>query len=145
MSIYLNVVNVPRMCISGASVAQDKDWMRLLVPAIRHTHDIHLYYNMVSLAWKGLELERRLGSIKYLITLFLLTLMSSSFYVILAFIGAEVLEDVSLLHQCAIGRDDNGVKEALNWQINDDVLCQQIHSASIYHLWLQVSVVCCLP
>jgi len=103
VSIYLNVVNVPRMCISGASVAQDKDWMRLLVPAIRHTHDIHLYYNMVSLAWKGLELERRLGSVKYLITLFLLTLMSSSFYVILAFIGAEVLEDVSLLHQCAIG------------------------------------------
>ena len=103
VSIYLNVVNVPRLCISGASVARDQDWLRLVVPSLRHTHDIHLYYNMVSLAWKGLEMERRLGSVKYFITLILLTFLSSIFYVILAMVGAEVLEDPTLMTECAIG------------------------------------------
>ena len=29
VTIYLNVVNVPRLCISGASVVRDQDWLRL--------------------------------------------------------------------------------------------------------------------
>ena len=103
VAIYLGVVNVPRLCISGASVARDRDWVRLVVPALRHTHDIHLYYNMVSLAWKGIELERRLGPVRFLITLVILTVTSSGLYVILAMVGAQVLEDPSLMSECAIG------------------------------------------
>lgn len=103
VAIYLNIVNVPRLCISGQAVAMDQEWVRLVVPAVRHTHDIHLYYNMVSLAWKGLELERRLGSAKFLLTLVLLTLGSSLMYVMLAIAGADILEDPGLMSQCAIG------------------------------------------
>ena len=58
---------------------------------------------MVSLAWKGLELEKRLGSAKFLVTLIILTLVSSIFYVVLAVAGADLLEDHSLMTQCAIG------------------------------------------
>ena len=103
VAIYLNIVNVPRLCISGNAVALDREYVRLVVPAVRHTHDIHLYYNMVSLAWKGLELERRLGSARFLVTLVLLTLSSSVMYVMLAMAGADVLEDPGLMSQCAIG------------------------------------------
>ena len=103
VGVYLQFVVVPRLCISGKSVWQDRDYARLVVPAFRHTHDIHLYYNMVSLAWKGLEMERRLGSVKYLVTLLLLTVMSSCFYVVLALVGSDVLEDSTIMSQCAIG------------------------------------------
>ena len=97
------MLNVPRLCLSGASVVRERDWMRLVVPALRHTHDIHLYYNMVSLAWKGLELERRLGAARFLVTLATLTLLSSGLYVVLAAAGAELLEDPRLMSECAIG------------------------------------------
>lgn len=103
VGVYLNIINVPRLCISGAGVALDREYLRLIIPSIRHTHDIHLYYNMVSLAWKGLELEKRLGSAKFLVTLIILTLVSSIFYVVLAVAGADLLEDHSLMTQCAIG------------------------------------------
>ena len=84
VGVYLQLVVVPRLCLSGTSVWYDGDYMRLWVPAFRHTNDIHLYYNMVSLAWKGLEMERRLGSFKYLVTLAVLVVTSSSIYVLLA-------------------------------------------------------------
>ena len=92
VGVYLQFLVVPRLCISGASVWYDGDYMRLLVPAFRHTNDIHLYYNMVSLAWKGLEMERRLGSIKYLLTLAVLVVTSSSLYVLLSLLGSDLLE-----------------------------------------------------
>ena len=103
VGVYLQFLVVPRLCISGAAVWYDGDYMRLLVPAFRHTNDIHLYYNMVSLAWKGLEMERRLGSIKYLLTLAVLVVTSSSLYVLLSLLGSDLLESPALLNQCAIG------------------------------------------
>ena len=103
LGVYLQFLVVPRLCISGATVWYDGDWARLVVPAFRHTHDIHLYYNMVSLAWKGLEMERRLGSIKYFVTLAVLTVMSSCLYVALALAASDLLEDRTVMTQCAIG------------------------------------------
>jgi len=103
VAIYLQFLVVPRLCLSGASVWLDGEYLRLLVPAIRHTHDLHLYYNMVSLAWKGLVLEKRLGSAKFLLTLLVLTVMSSTAYVGLALLGADLFADQSIMRQCAIG------------------------------------------
>jgi len=103
VAIYLQFLVVPRLCLSGSSVWADGEYLRLLVPAIRHTHDLHLYYNMVSLAWKGLVLERRVGSAKFLLTLVLLTVMSSTAYVGLALLGSDLLGDPTIMRQCAIG------------------------------------------
>ena len=35
--IYLGVVGVPRTCLAGAAVTEDGEWVRLVVPALRHT------------------------------------------------------------------------------------------------------------
>ena len=67
---------------------------------------------MVSLAWKGLALERRLGSVRFLLTIAFLTLTSSALYVGLAVWGAELLDWPELAHQCAIGF--SGVSCSLN-------------------------------
>ena len=35
VAIYLNVVNVPRLCLSGAGVARERDWARLGAPPLK--------------------------------------------------------------------------------------------------------------
>ena len=107
VGVYLQFLVVPRLCISGASVWYDGDYMRLVVPAFRHTNDIHLYYNMISLAWKGISLERRFGSLRFLITVAILTVLSSVIYVGLALVASDILEDYSYMNQCAIGSTIN--------------------------------------
>ncbi|XP_023345943.1 rhomboid-related protein 4, partial [Eurytemora carolleeae] len=103
VGVYLQMLVVPRLCLSGEGVWVKGEYLRLVVPALRHTHDIHLYYNMVSLAWKGIQLERRLGSIRFFFTLVLLTLMSGIAYVLLAVLAADLSEDYSYMQQCSIG------------------------------------------
>lgn len=41
-------------------------WNRLFLSSIIHTNDMHLYYNMLSLAWKGINLENEVGSHTFL-------------------------------------------------------------------------------
>jgi membrane associated rhomboid family serine protease len=51
-------------------------WHRLFWSALLHADEWHLYYNMSSLLWKGLQLETSLGSARFL--LLLLELWASS-------------------------------------------------------------------
>ena len=103
VAVYLQFLVVPRLCLSAEPVYHHGDYLRLVVPAIRHTNDIHLYYNMISLAWKGISLERRFGSLRFLITVAILTVLSSVIYVGLALVASDILEDYSYMNQCAIG------------------------------------------
>ncbi|KAK1336695.1 hypothetical protein QTO34_002730 [Cnephaeus nilssonii] len=59
-------------CLSVEKCYQEKDWQRLLLSPFHHADDWHLYFNMVSMLWKGIHLERRLGSrwFAYVITTF---------------------------------------------------------------------------
>lgn len=44
-------------CISVEKCYQQKDWQRLLLSPVHHGDDWHLYFNMVSMLWKGVKLE----------------------------------------------------------------------------------------
>merc|ERR1719150_1544116 len=103
VAVYLQLMVLPRLCLAGEAEWEGGEWIRLIIPALRHTNVFHLYYNMISLAWKGLSLERRLGSPKFFLTISILTITSSMFYVLLALVGSELLEDYSIMRQCAIG------------------------------------------
>ena len=35
VGVYLNIINVPRLCISGSGVAVDREYLRLIIPSIR--------------------------------------------------------------------------------------------------------------
>jgi membrane associated rhomboid family serine protease len=59
---------------------------RLFLSAFIHVDDIHLYYNMVSLLWKGINLERILGSKSFMrFTLFSL-LVSQILYIVTCYL-----------------------------------------------------------
>ncbi len=64
---------------------------------------MHLYYNMISLIWKGRKLERRFGPVRFALILLLFSIISTSLTVALAFLASEVMEDASYMSQCAAG------------------------------------------
>ena len=89
-------------CISVESILYYEDYRLLIVSALVHASDFHLYYNMVSLISKGMDVEKRVGSIRYAIMLLLFTITTSCVYVALAKIAADQF-DRSYLRQCALG------------------------------------------
>ncbi|KAG8232272.1 hypothetical protein J437_LFUL011759 [Ladona fulva] len=92
------------VCLSAESVLYKKDYKRLLLSAIEHGDDMHLYYNMISLLWKGRGLETRLfGSKNFALFLILASVLCSATYVGLAFALFRLLNDYSYLKTCAIG------------------------------------------
>ena len=53
---------VGEVCLSPALVLRDLDLFRLVGSAFVHAGDMHLYYNMSSLLWKGVQIELAAGS-----------------------------------------------------------------------------------
>ena len=82
------------------------DWSqthRLWMSALVHGSDLHLYYNMISLMWKGRQLERSRGVFGFAFLVAVMTLASSAIHVLLSVFLADVLEDPGYLTQGSIG------------------------------------------
>lgn len=90
-------------CISVESCYQQKDWQRLLLSPLHHADDWHLYFNMVSMLFKGFNLERRLGSkwFAYIIATF--SVLTGVVYMLLQFVFAELMDEPDLRRNCAVG------------------------------------------
>ena len=60
---------------------------------------------MVSLAWKGMKLEKnnRYGTVGFIGLLIMFAILTGAVYCALSYVAAELLEDVSYTHQCSIG------------------------------------------
>jgi len=92
------------VCLDAASlVKQSPEYWRLWTAPLTHGSDLHLYYNMLSLAWKGYKLESHHGSVVFLLLLTLFTFSSGLIYVLLSILAADILEDQSYMHQCTVG------------------------------------------
>ncbi|GLC37106.1 hypothetical protein PLESTB_001391100 [Pleodorina starrii] len=59
------------------------EWWRLLSSAFLHLDEWHLYYNMSSLLWKGVQLERRYGTKLFAALVSELLLLSQGLYIVL--------------------------------------------------------------
>ena len=56
------------VCLQPYAVVADGDLFRLLGSAFVHASDWHIYYNLSSLLWKGLQLEFAAGSTRFAAT-----------------------------------------------------------------------------
>ncbi|XP_059962335.1 rhomboid-related protein 4 isoform X4 [Mesoplodon densirostris] len=90
-------------CLSVEKCYQQNDWQRLLLSPLHHVDDWHLYFNMASMLWKGIHLERRLGSrwFAYVITTF--SLLTGVVYLFLEFALAELMDEPDFRRNCAVG------------------------------------------
>lgn len=92
-----------RACVSVHEAYWHGDWRRLLLSPFHHADDWHLYFNMTSLLWKGMKLERRLGGPWFAYLLSVFSLLTGLVYLLLE-AGLEVLtDDWSYGTQCAVG------------------------------------------
>lgn len=96
---------ITEMCLLPSQVLNQWEWMRLLASTVMHADDMHLYYNMVSLLWKGIRLEPLLGSRRFLLLLLLFSVSTSVCVVAMSYIIEIVLgfQGLQLMHQCAVG------------------------------------------
>uniref|UniRef100_A0A8C2NJB4 Peptidase S54 rhomboid domain-containing protein n=1 Tax=Capra hircus TaxID=9925 RepID=A0A8C2NJB4_CAPHI len=90
-------------CLSVEKCYQQKDWQRLLLSPIHHADDWHLYFNMASMLWKGIHLERRLGSRWFAYIIVTFSLLTGVVYLFLEFALAEFLNEPDFKRNCAIG------------------------------------------
>ena len=90
-------------CLSVEKCYQQKDWQRLLLSPLHHADDWHLYFNMASMLWKGIHLERRLGSRWFAYIIVTFSLLTGVVYLFLEFALAEFLNEPDFKRNCAVG------------------------------------------
>ncbi|XP_060098680.1 rhomboid-related protein 4 [Heteronotia binoei] len=144
VNIFLFLQPLKRLdqtCISVEKCLFMKDWHRLYLSPLHHADDWHLYFNMVSLLWKGIKLERRLGSpwFGYIIALF--SLLVGVVYMILETVFAELMDDPMYKLNCAVGF--SGVLFALKvlnnyYHPGGTTNIMGIHVVNKYACWLEL-------
>ncbi|NIG58761.1 rhomboid-related protein 4 [Pontoporia blainvillei] len=90
-------------CLSVEKCYEQKDWQRLLLSPLHHADDWHLYFNMVSMLWKGIHLERRLGSRWFAYVIITFSLLTGVMYLLLEFALAEFMDEPDFRRNCAVG------------------------------------------
>ncbi|XP_019388594.1 PREDICTED: rhomboid-related protein 4 [Crocodylus porosus] len=102
--LFLNPLKpLIKACISVEEGYYQKDWQRLLLAPIHHADDWHLYFNMVSMLWKGIMLERKLGSIWFAYIISTFSVLIGVVYMVLEFALGEFMNDPSYNLNCAVG------------------------------------------
>lgn len=78
---------------------------RIFLSSIIHADDMHLYYNMLSLSWKGIKLETSMGSEAFFVLLlFSLTVSHTVMVIMSTFLHfAAFNNSVSSFNSCAVG------------------------------------------
>eukprot|EP00123_Amoebidium_parasiticum_P020343 comp4797_c0_seq1/m.933 comp4797_c0_seq1/g.933 ORF comp4797_c0_seq1/g.933 comp4797_c0_seq1/m.933 type:complete len:374 (-) comp4797_c0_seq1:271-1392(-) len=101
----MHIPSLQEACISANMILRRGQWYRLFLSAFLHGDDYHLYYNMSSLAWKGLILEPRYGPVRYAATIAALVVLSGAFYVVLVSVLVAIYGPYAPLvgPDCAVG------------------------------------------
>lgn len=90
-------------CLSVQQAYWYRDWYRLLLSPFHHVDDMHLYFNMASLLWKGINLERKLGGPWFAYLLSVFSVLTGLVYLLLEMGLTHMTEDSSYSLQCAVG------------------------------------------
>lgn len=90
-------------CVSTDAVWFDGDWKRLVLASFFHLDEWHIYYNMASFVWKGLSLEKDMGSGYFCTLLAVFVLLTNIVYCVLQYIAVLMFHDYSYLYHCAAG------------------------------------------
>ncbi len=110
--------SLDEVCISPALVLRDTDLFRLIGSAFVHAGDMHLYYNMSSLLWKGVQIELASGSAAFVAMCSTLLLLSHVLMVAVGFaLGPLTGFYQEAFTSCSVGF--SGVLFALKVVLND--------------------------
>ena len=103
-----NLWNIEQNCLHPAKIVGllmdgNLSLNRLFLSSLIHADDYHLYYNMLSLVYKGIHLETELGSTVFLQLVAFSLIVSHSLVVILAYILYVYFDYDTSYRTCAVG------------------------------------------
>ncbi|GLD93892.1 hypothetical protein PINS_up002497 [Pythium insidiosum] len=116
---------------------------RLVMSALLHGDDMHLYHNMISFLWKGYHLEHRFGSAKFGSVVAILLLMSHGCIVAVSYALDKIAHVSGPLHQCSIGFSAVlfALKVLLNYGSPAITSVYGIQVPTKYAAWLELLVI----
>ena len=139
IAIYLQPSFAPSIsatCLSPSNA----DPFRMIGSAFLHASDMHLYYNMSSLLWKGVQIELAAGSTIFTAMISILLLLSHGLYIIVGNVVGDSLPFGGA--GCAVGF--SAVLFALKVVLNDGSSTHSsIFGISVptqYAAWLELIV-----
>ncbi|NWY73445.1 RHBL4 protein, partial [Erithacus rubecula] len=91
------------VCLSVDEAVHRQNWQRLLLAPFHHADDWHLYYNMISMLWKGIMLEKKLKSIWFAYIIAVFSVLIGVVYIVLEFLLVIILDDPSYGMNCGVG------------------------------------------
>lgn len=68
-----------------------------------YVDDWYLYFNMVFMLWKGINLERRLGSKWFVYIIIIFFLFIGVVYLFLEFVFVEFMDEFDFRRNCVVG------------------------------------------
>ena len=95
--------DIEDICISAGDVWYKHQWKRLVLSPFFHLDEWHIYYNTISLLWKGISLERHFGSAYFLYMTSVFSVLTGVVYCGLQFLLSEYFGSSSYVWQCAAG------------------------------------------
>ncbi|RYY82164.1 rhomboid family intramembrane serine protease, partial [archaeon] len=95
----------PSLIVSSLTNNHSILWNRIVLAGFMHADDMHLYYNMLSLLWKGVQLEQQFGSFQFGILVVYSLLASHILLVVMSYVVYAVTQNIhiSSYDSCAIG------------------------------------------
>ncbi|XP_037279826.2 rhomboid-related protein 4 [Rhipicephalus microplus] len=84
--MYLGLFSLPwfkpeEARISVTNALFTGEWPRIFYGVIKHGNSLHLYYNMVSFIWKGINLEEKMHTVPFFCVVCLFTALTGVFKV----------------------------------------------------------------
>eukprot|EP00696_Hemimastix_kukwesjijk_P015781 gnl/Hemi2/4012_TR1397_c0_g1_i1.p1 gnl/Hemi2/4012_TR1397_c0_g1~~gnl/Hemi2/4012_TR1397_c0_g1_i1.p1 ORF type:complete len:273 (-),score=27.29 gnl/Hemi2/4012_TR1397_c0_g1_i1:68-886(-) len=91
------------ICFHPYWILQGAEYLRFALAAFFHADDMHLYYNMTSLAWKGRLLEPRFGSYNFGVLVAGLTALCSFYMLIFSWAAFQFFDYPNWYFECSVG------------------------------------------
>ncbi|ESO09354.1 hypothetical protein HELRODRAFT_73351 [Helobdella robusta] len=151
VAIFLRLFKLPfrfdveASCISALHVWYREDYLRLILGALQHADEWHLYYNMVSMLWKGRKLEQKMGSVKFAVLLLIFTPLVGITLLLLTVLSELTTNDSMYISQCHVGF--SGVLFALKVLVNhfepdsSHIVMGIIPVSSKYICWVELVLI----
>jgi membrane associated rhomboid family serine protease len=95
--------DVHQVCLIPSLLWSGRDWYRLLTAAVYHNDDMHLYYNMSSWLYKGRFLEKRIGTIRFLVMTVEFAIVTNLLFLVASYVMAHYFGNFNNMNACALG------------------------------------------
>ncbi|KAK8764201.1 hypothetical protein V5799_033190 [Amblyomma americanum] len=108
VAIYCRLVPVTwrspwEVCMSVSTVLWRRQWRRIVLGQLEHADSMHLYFNMISFVWKGIILEKEMGSRRFGRVLILFFFEVGAVDLLITSFVGSLLQDDYFYYVCSIG------------------------------------------